>query len=180
MGFALLSCLMIRIHIIAHDSRAAADWYCAVLGAREEHHITLADGRLIDVELWFGDSKVVLADEFPEQGALSPKTTGASSAVFYLPTDDVDGLVEQAVAAGAEVIRPAADWFTGERDAQITDPFGHRWASRSMSATCPVTRSSVPPSKLSGALTPEPCPPTITGRPTVSAAHRTRAQNPST
>jgi hypothetical protein len=23
--------------------------------------------------------------------------------------------------------RPAADWFTGERDAQITDPFGHRW-----------------------------------------------------
>jgi PhnB protein len=118
---------MISIHIIAPDAGAAADWYCSVLGAREEHRITLAEGRLIDVELSFGDSKVVLADEFPEHAALSPKTTGASSAVFYLPTDDVDGLVEQAVAAGAEVIRPAADWFTGERDAQVTDPFGHRW-----------------------------------------------------
>jgi hypothetical protein len=32
-----------------------------------------------------------------------------------------------AVTAGAEAIRPAADWFTGERDAQITDSFGHRW-----------------------------------------------------
>jgi PhnB protein len=118
---------MISIHIIVHDAAAAAGWYCSVLGAREEHRITLADGRLLDVELWFGESRVVLADEFPEQGALSPKTTGASSAVFYLPTDDIDGLVEGAVAAGAEVIRPAADWFTGERDAQITDPFGHRW-----------------------------------------------------
>jgi PhnB protein len=100
---------MVSIHIIADDAGAASDWYCSVLGAREEHRITLTDGRLIDVELWFGDSKVVLADEFPEQGALSPKTTGASSAVFYLPTDDVDGLVERAVAAGAEVLRPAAD-----------------------------------------------------------------------
>lgn len=119
---------MVSIHIIAHDAGAASDWYCSVLGAREEHRITLADGRLIDVELSFGDSTVVLADEFPEQAALSPKTTAQpASAVFYLPTDDVDGLVEQAVAAGAEVIRPAADWFTGERDAQITDPFGHRW-----------------------------------------------------
>jgi PhnB protein len=118
---------VISIHIIAHDAGAAAQWYCSVLGAREEHRITLGDGRLLDVELRFGDSKVVLADEFPEQDALSPKTTGASSAVFYLPTDDVDGLVERAVATGAEVIRPAADLFTGERDAQITDPYGHRW-----------------------------------------------------
>jgi PhnB protein len=127
MGFAVCSSLMISIHIIARDAQAAAEWYCSVLGAREDHRITLTDGRLLDVELWFGDSKVVLADEFPEQGALSPKTTGASSAVFYLPTDDVDGLVERAVAARAEVIRPAADWFTGERDAQIADPYGHRW-----------------------------------------------------
>jgi PhnB protein len=118
---------MISIHIIAHDAGAAADWYCSVLGAREEHRITLADGRLIDVELWFGDSKVVLADEFPEHGALSPTATGASSAVFYLPTDDVDGLVEHAVAAGAEVIRPAADWFTASatrRSPTLRSPVG--------------------------------------------------------
>jgi PhnB protein len=118
---------MITIHIIVHDAAAAADWYSSVLGAREEHRITLADGRLIDLEMRFGQSKVVLADEFPEHEALSPKTTGASSAVFYLATDDVDALVARAVAAGAQLTRAAAEWFTGERDAQITDPFGHRW-----------------------------------------------------
>lgn len=118
---------MITIHIIVHDAAAAADWYSSVLGAREEHRITLADGRLIDLEMRLGQSKVVLADEFPEHEALSPKTTGASSAVFYLATDDVDALVARAVAAGAQLTRAAADWFTGERDAQITDPFGHRW-----------------------------------------------------
>jgi PhnB protein len=118
---------MITIHIIVHDAAAAADWYFSVLGAQEEHRITLGDGRLIDLEMRFGQSRVVLADEFPEHEALSPKTTGVSSAVFYLATDDVDGLVVRAVAAGAELTRAVADWFTGERDAQITDPFGHRW-----------------------------------------------------
>jgi PhnB protein len=118
---------MITIHIIAHDAATAADWYCSVLGAQEEHRITLADGRLIDLELRFGQSNVVLADEFPEHEALSPKNTGGSSAVFYLATDDVDALVARAVAAGAQLTRATADWFTGERDAQITDPFGHRW-----------------------------------------------------
>jgi PhnB protein len=118
---------MITIHIIVHDAAAASDWYCSVLGALEQHRITLADGRLIDVALRFGESTIVLADEFPEHDALSPTTTGASSAVFYLATDDVDALVERAVTAGAQLTRPAADWFTGERDAQVTDPFGHRW-----------------------------------------------------
>ena len=69
---------MITIHIIVHDAAAAADWYSSVLGAQEEHRITLADGRLIDLEMRLGQSKVVLADEFPEHEALSPKTTGAS------------------------------------------------------------------------------------------------------
>jgi PhnB protein len=118
---------VITIHIIVHDAAAATDWYCSVLDAREEHRITLADGRLIDLQMRFGESKVVLADEFPEHDALSPKTTGASSAVFYLATDDVDALVARAVAAGAQLTRAAADWFTGDRDAQIIDPFGHRW-----------------------------------------------------
>lgn len=118
---------MITIHIIVHDATAAAEWYSSVLGAQEDHRITLADGRLIDLEMRFGQSKVVIADEFPEHEALSPKTTGGSSAVFYLVTDDVDAHVARAVGAGAQLTRAAADWFTGERDAQITDPFGHRW-----------------------------------------------------
>lgn len=118
---------MIANHIIVDDAARAAEWYTTVLGAEEGHRITLPDGRLIDVELRFGPSRLVLADEFPEHGALSPKSSGCSSAVFYLETDDVDELWARALDHGAEVLRPLADWFTGERDGQIVDPFGHRW-----------------------------------------------------
>lgn len=118
---------MITIHILVNGAARAADWYRAVFDAEEHGRITLPDGRLIDVQLSFGGSRMVLADEFPEHGALSPKTTGQSSAVFYLRVDDVDALWARALAHGAQVLRPLTDWFTGDRDGQIVDPFGHRW-----------------------------------------------------
>ena len=58
---------------------------------------------------------------------MAPTTTGHSSAVLYLETDDVDALWTRALEHGAEPLRPLAEWFTGVRDGQIVDPFGHRW-----------------------------------------------------
>jgi PhnB protein len=118
---------MITTHVIVPDAGQAATWYVTVLGAEERDRITLPDGRLIHLELWFGPSRMMIADEFPEHGALSPKATGCSSAVFYLETDDLEALWARALDHGAEVLRPLTDWFTGERDGQIVDPFGHRW-----------------------------------------------------
>jgi PhnB protein len=118
---------MITTHIIVKDAARAAEWYARAFGAEERGRITLPGGRLIELELRFGASRVMLADEFPEHGALSPRTTGCTSAVFYLDTTDVDALWARALEHGAEVVRPLADWFTGERDGQIVDPFGHRW-----------------------------------------------------
>ena len=43
-------------------------------------------------------------------------------------SEDVDGLFNQAVKAGATVNMPLADQFWGDRYGQITDPFGFRWA----------------------------------------------------
>lgn len=118
---------MFGIHLIVKDAASAADWYTAVLGAEERGRITLPDGRLIGLELWFGETRLVLADEFPEHEALAPTTTGCTSAVFYLYVDDVDAAFSRALANGATVHRPLADWFTGDRDGQLVDPFGHRW-----------------------------------------------------
>src|SRR5438034_4325023 len=118
---------MITIHIIVPDAPRAAEWYRTVLGAKERSRITLPDGRLIHLELEFGASTFMVADEFPEHHALSPKTTGVTSAVFYVQTDDVDALWARALANGAEVLRPLADSFWGEREGQVVDPFGHRW-----------------------------------------------------
>jgi PhnB protein len=118
---------MITIHIIVPDATRAAEWYATVLGAEEKSRITLPDGRLIHVELWFGSSVVMLADEFPEHEALSPATTGCTSAVLYLQASDVDAVWDRALAGGASVVRPLTDTFWGEREGQVVDPFGHRW-----------------------------------------------------
>jgi PhnB protein len=118
---------MITTHIIVADATRAAEWYTSVLGAEEHTRITLPDGRLIHLELWFGPSVVMVADEFPEHDALSPKTTGCTSAVLYLQTTDVESLWARALDGGAEVVRPLNDSFWGEREGQMIDPFGHRW-----------------------------------------------------
>jgi PhnB protein len=114
-------------HIVVRDAARAAEWYAEALGAHERSRVPLPDGRLMSVELWFRDSPVMVADEFPEMGVLSPLSIGGTSTVLNLRTDDVDALWERALAAGAEVLHPLADAFWGDRHGQITDPFGHRW-----------------------------------------------------
>jgi PhnB protein len=114
-------------HIVVSDATAATDWYKQVLGAVERSRIEAPGGKLMQVELWFGDSAVMLADEFPELGVLSPLSVGGTATVLHLSTNDVDALWKRAVDAGAEVRQPLQDVFWGERYGQITDPFGHRW-----------------------------------------------------
>ena len=52
-------------HIVVGDAARAADWYQQALGAEERSRIEVPGGKLMQVELWFGDSAVMLADEFP-------------------------------------------------------------------------------------------------------------------
>ena len=114
-------------HIVVADAAAAADWYTHALGAEERSRIEVPGGKLMQVELWFGDSAVMLADEFPELDVLSPLGIGGSATVLHLYTNDVDALWERAVDAGAEIRQLLQDAFWGERYGQITDPFGHHW-----------------------------------------------------
>jgi PhnB protein len=80
-------------------------------------------------ELRFGDSTVMLADEFPRMGTCtSPTTLGGTSANLFLYSENVDQLFAQAVAAGATVLMPLANQFWGDRYGQLKDPFGHVWA----------------------------------------------------
>ena len=117
----------VSVHMIVADCARAAQWYADVFGADEQGRITLPDGRLIDVRLSVGASELVLADEFPEQDALAPSPKVKPSSVFYLHVEDVDLVWSRAIAAGAEVVRPLQDAFWGDREGQITDPFGYRW-----------------------------------------------------
>ena len=114
-------------YLIVTDAPAAIDFYRRALGAEEIYRLTGPDGRVGHAELRFGDSCVMLADEHPDFGALSPGRVGGTPVQLHLQLDDVDAAVQRAEEAGATVLRPAKDQFYGERAAMIVDPFGHLW-----------------------------------------------------
>ena len=65
-------------HLVTRDPAVAAAWYAEVLGAIEEGRITLPAGRVLSVDLRFGDSRLAIGDEFPDMGIVSPLTLGGT------------------------------------------------------------------------------------------------------
>ena len=117
----------ITAHIVVRDAARAAEWYQRAFGAAERDRIPVPGGKLMSLELRFGDSSLMLADEFPELGVLSPQSIGGTATVLHLSVDDVESLWNRAVGAGAEVLQPLGDTFWGDRYGQVRDPFGHKW-----------------------------------------------------
>lgn len=110
------------------NASAAIDFYCRAFGAVEIFRMTdPMDGRVGHAELRLGDSIIMLSDEYPDFGALSPDTVGGTPVTLYLATKAVDEDLARAAEAGAMIIRAAANQSFGERSAMIMDPFGHRW-----------------------------------------------------
>jgi len=115
-------------HLVTRDAAAASEWYQRALGAEERGRIPVPGGRFMQIELRFGDSTVMISDEFPDLGVVSPLSLGGTVGALAIHTDDVDALWQRALKAGAEVSLPLQDMFWGDRHGEIIDPFGHRWA----------------------------------------------------
>jgi PhnB protein len=118
-------------HLIVSDGAAALKFYREVFGGEEGHTMMAPDGRrVMHGELKLDGHLLFISDEFTaEEGGKcrTPESLGGSTVRITLQTDDPDGVVERAVARGAEVIMPLADMFWGARYGQIRDPFGHIW-----------------------------------------------------
>lgn len=114
-------------YLIFDRAAEAIAFYKKALGATEIMRMEGQGGKVQHAEIKIGDSPVMLADEHPEMGALSPRTTGGSPVTLYVYVETVDAAVERAVAAGAKLFRPVADQFYGDRMGGIEDPFGYRW-----------------------------------------------------
>lgn len=114
-------------HMVVRDAGAAARWYVSAFGATEHGRIAVPGDKYMQIELHFGATVVMLCDEFPSMNIIGPQSLGGTHGALHLDTDDAAALFERAVAAGAEVLRPIADQFWGERGGQLRDPFGHRW-----------------------------------------------------
>jgi PhnB protein len=113
--------------LAVNGAAAAIDFYCQVFGAVERVRMQAPDGRIGHAELLFGDSVLMLADEFPEVGNLSPESVGGTPVTLLTYVEDVDAVFQRALDAGAKQLRPVQDQFYGDRSGGFQDPFGHRW-----------------------------------------------------
>jgi len=106
----------------------ALEFYKIAFGATETMRMAGPDGRIGHAEIKIGKANIMLADEHPEIGFLSPRTLGGSPVTIHIYVENVDALAAQAEAAGAKVRRAVADQFYGDRSGQFEDPFGHVWS----------------------------------------------------
>jgi hypothetical protein len=67
-------------YMTVRDAARAIEFYKQAFGAVEKGVMKGPDGKIMHAELRIGDSLLMLADEFPQFGSLSPQTIGGSPA----------------------------------------------------------------------------------------------------
>ncbi len=105
----------------------AIAFYKQAFAAKEIFRLSEPSGRIGHAEIQIGETVLMLADEFPEMGMQGPQALGGTTVGIHLHVRNVDQLVQQAVDAGAVLMRPLANQFYGERTGMLRDPFGHEW-----------------------------------------------------
>lgn len=119
---------MLTAYLMCKDTGKAINWYRGVFGAEETRSRLIApDGTCMNAEIRIGESRIMLADEAPSIGSVSPENLNVTSVVLNLQVPDVDKVFSRAVSEGATEIFPVADQFYGDRAGRFRDPFGHSW-----------------------------------------------------
>lgn len=115
-------------YIIVNNAAEALEFYKKAFGAKELFRMEAPGGRIGHCEFQIGDSKIMMADEFPDMGSAAPQAgTKGSSFSLLIYVENVDELFKRATNAGAKVLRPLKNEFYGDRMGTIEDPFGHKW-----------------------------------------------------
>jgi len=115
-------------HLVIRGCARAIEFYRKAFGARELSRMPGPDGKVLHAEIKIGDTIVMMADESPDTGDLSPQSVGGTSVGLMLYVPDCDAVFARAIAAGATARMPPADMFWGDRYGQLVDPFGHKWS----------------------------------------------------
>lgn len=116
--------------ICYQDSKAAFRWLEDAFGFEPQIVLLDADGNLAHSEMAYGNSVVMIGNEWSEDHR-SPKALGGKNSqtvhVQLGAGADIDAHCERARAAGAEIIAAPETQFYGDRTYRARDPEGHIW-----------------------------------------------------
>src|SRR5688500_6306953 len=97
-------------YLICKNAEAASEFYKKAFGALELFRIG-EPGMVGHAEMKIGNAIIMLADEHPQMGAVSPDSLGGTPVQLMIYVDDVDAFTTDAVAEGLTVLRPVEDQF---------------------------------------------------------------------
>jgi len=115
-------------YLVCRGAAKAIEFYTKAFGAKEMFRMPMPDGSIAHAEVQIGDSMLMISDENPDMGAVSPQSLNGTPVNIFLYVKDVDAAFQQAVKAGATAVMPPTDMFWGDRYSKLSDPFGHSWS----------------------------------------------------
>lgn len=146
-------------HLVCRGAADAIKFYQQAFGAVEVFRLPAPGGALAHAMVRIGDSMLMLVDEVPQMGALSPKTIGGSPVTIHLSVPDASATMRQAEAAGGTVKMPVTDMFWGALYGVLEDPFGHVWSlATQVRDLSPQEIESAMYAQVGGAAGPGACP----------------------
>uniref|UniRef100_A0A7C2NWV2 VOC family protein n=1 Tax=Schlesneria paludicola TaxID=360056 RepID=A0A7C2NWV2_9PLAN len=114
-------------YLIVRGGKAALDFYKKAFGATEVLRLDGPGDSIGHAEMRIGDSVFMLGEENEQWACHSPQKLGGTPVGLMIYVTDADAVYNQAIAAGATVLRPIQNQFYGDRSGTVIDPFGHQW-----------------------------------------------------
>ena len=113
--------------LVCRDASAEIDFCKTTFRAVESVRRPGPDGTVVHALMTIGPAMVMIEGEWPTLTSRAPQPDGSSPVVIYVYVEDVDTVIERALAAGARILIPVKNQFWGDRTGRIIDPSGHVW-----------------------------------------------------
>jgi PhnB protein len=116
-------------HLYVEAASRGIAFYERAFGGVELFRVTRPAGKIVHAEVSIGDSVFMVGDPDDKLYA-EPKALGRCTAGLHIFTDDNAGLLQRAVAAGAEEMQPPTDLFKGRINSACSArrPACRRWS----------------------------------------------------
>ncbi|WP_210364074.1 VOC family protein [Bacillus sp. REN3] len=118
--------------IVIKNPSEAIEFYKSVFNARIKDITEFSDGNgnniVVHAELDFGNGFLQLGAANPAYKLVLPPDEDHACYSLGIYVANVDQVFENAVARGAKIREPIANFVSGDRFGSILDPFGVRWS----------------------------------------------------
>ena len=110
-----------------NDARNAIAWLCSTFGFVQIFSVPESGSYVRHAQLKLDSNLIMVGSVRPDDGIVSPKTSGSATQMLAVYVEDPDAHFQRARSAGANILYPPADTDFGSREYHVLDLEGHPW-----------------------------------------------------